>query len=79
MFNTGGFPEIMITRLWSECACTAVQLDNTHVIKNSITNYERYHSRKPTYLQGVRSFGEVGVAWDPNRMKKLENKGKKVM
>lgn len=80
MLNGAGFDEKMRKSIWAECANMSMQLDNSHVRKKGISNYESYHGKPPKIWKEYRCFGEMAVVKTCDKIQsKLKNKGTVVM
>ena len=72
-----GCPEDLKYKLCAEGANRTTVLDNILVVNSDDLNaYEKYYGREPTFLPKLRTFGEVGVVLDRQKMKnKLASRG----
>ena len=72
-------PEDLKHKLWAEGANVTTMLDNILVTNNSdLSAFEKSYACEPTFLQKLRTFGEIGVVLDRQKMKnKLASRGHK--
>ena len=72
-------PEELKYKLWAEGANITTMLDNIFVANSSdLSPFDRFYDRQPTFLPKLRTFGEIGVVLDRQKMKnKLATRGHK--
>jgi hypothetical protein len=77
MLNSAGLKDHLRSGVWAECVMTVIYLSNITSIKEKmICPYQLLFGNKPTLLEILRSFGEIGVVTTKNDIQgKLTNRG----
>ena len=81
MLNGAGLKDEVRTGIWAECASTATHYSNILVTRgNAASPYELLYKKKPSCINELRTFGEMGVVADRKKIQgKLEDRGKVCM
>jgi len=81
MLNGAGLKDEVRTGIWAECASTATHYSNILVTRGSSASpYELLYKKKPSCINELRTFGEMGVVADRKKIQgKLEDRGKVCM
>ena len=81
MLNQAGFNEELRHGLWAEAANLATLLDSITVkAGEEKCAYEKFFGKLPKWVRYLRTFGEVGIIKDNEKMQgKLNNKGREAV
>ena len=81
MLNGARITSEMRKKLWAECARTATACENLIVGGNQTeSSYKLFHGELPKYARHLRTFGEIAIITDNQKIKgKLDDRGKACM
>ena len=78
MLNNARVTSYMRAKLWAECAKTATECENLLISNDeSESSYEMFYGEKPRYARYLRTFGEIAILANHEKIKgKLNDRGK---